>query len=92
LWQELRGRRLGGLRFRRQQIVAGYVADFYCHEAGLVVEVDGPIHDEQQGQDAYRDAVIASEGLRILRVTNHAVLHHLDSMLTRIAAAATKQN
>src|SRR6476469_2038943 len=69
LWQELRGRRLAGLRFRRQQIIDGYVVDFYCHEAGLVVEVDGPIHDTQREQDAVRDEYIIANDLRILRVT-----------------------
>ena len=45
LWGCLRGNRLAGLKFRRQQIIDGFIADFYCHAAALVVEVDGPIHN-----------------------------------------------
>ena len=44
LWQELRANKLG-VHFRRQQAIAGFIVDFYCHKAGLVVEVDGDIHD-----------------------------------------------
>jgi len=47
LWQEVRAKKLG-VRFRRQQIIAGFIVDFYCHRAALVVEVDGDIHDLQQ--------------------------------------------
>ena len=88
LWQELRGRRLAGLRFRRQQIIDGYVVDFYCHGAGLVVEVDGPIHDSQREQDAVRDEYIIANDLRVLRVTHDDVLRRLPQTLQRIALAA----
>ncbi len=51
IWQELRGNKLG-VHFRRQQVIAGFIVDFYCHKAALVVEVDGDIHDLQQEEDA----------------------------------------
>jgi very-short-patch-repair endonuclease len=65
LWQALRGGKLGGLHFRRQQVIDGYIVDFYCHAARLVVEVDGSVHEYQRGEDAEReqaleDAVFAS--------------------------------
>ncbi len=47
LWERLRRNQLDGLHFRRQQIIDGFIVDFYCHAAGLVVEVDGPIHTRQ---------------------------------------------
>ena len=50
LWQELRGNKLG-VHFRRQQVIAGFIVDFYCHMAALVLEVDGDIHDLQQEED-----------------------------------------
>jgi very-short-patch-repair endonuclease len=88
LWQELRGSRLGlGMRFRRQQIVHGYIVDFYCHVADLVVEVDGPIHDDQFEHDTMRDQILASLGLRVLRFKNNEIRHNLDAVLTRIHAA-----
>jgi very-short-patch-repair endonuclease len=65
LWQELRPNKLG-VHFRRQQIIAGFIVDFYCHKAGMVVEVDGDIHDLQQEEDARREKVLSEMGLRIV--------------------------
>src|SRR5687768_7995127 len=56
LWEHLRGRRLSGYRFRRQQPIGPYVADFFCSTAGLIVEVDGAVHDQQQEYDLERQA------------------------------------
>lgn len=50
LWQEVRAKKLG-VRFRRQQIIQGFIVDFYCHKAALVVEVDGDIHELQKDKD-----------------------------------------
>jgi len=57
LWQELRANKLG-VHFRRQQVIAGFIVDFYCHKAALVIEVDGDIHDLQQEEDARREKVV----------------------------------
>jgi very-short-patch-repair endonuclease len=84
LWERLRGGRLGGLKFRRQQIISGYIADFYCDSAGLVVEVDGPIHERQREYDERRDAAMRERGLRVLRVPNAAVLNEIDALLAQI--------
>jgi len=51
LWQQLRANRLDGWHFRRQQIIDGFIVDFYCHQADLVIEIDGPIHESQQAAD-----------------------------------------
>jgi very-short-patch-repair endonuclease len=85
LWARLRGNRLDGLHFRRQQIIHGFIADFYCHAAAFVVEVDGPVHDEQSEADAGRDEVFRSLGLRVFRFTNEAVFQRMDDVLRRIA-------
>jgi len=87
LWQQLRTNRLQGFHFRRQQVIAGFIADFYCHAAGLVVEMDGGIHQQQAEYDAERDRVLATLGLRILRVRNIVILENLAGVLERIAAA-----
>ncbi len=63
LWQELRGNKLG-VHFRRQQVIAGFIVDFYCHKAGLVIEVDGGVYDEKKEEDAKRDKVLSEMGLR----------------------------
>jgi len=55
LWERLRASRLEGLHFRRQQVIDGLIADFYCHAAGLVVERDGRIHELQREHDEDRE-------------------------------------
>ena len=83
LWHEVRAKKLG-VRFRRQQIIAGFIVDFYCHKAALVVEVDGDIHDLQQEEDARREKVLSEMGLRIARFRNDGVLHGLSAVVRGI--------
>lgn len=83
LWQELRADKLG-VHFRRQQVIAGFIADFYCHKAGLVVEVDGDIHDLQQEEDTRREMVLREMGLRIARFRNDEVMNDLFSVVESI--------
>ena len=71
--QELRGNKLG-VHFRRQQVIAGFIVDFYCHKSGLVVEVDGDIHDLQQEEDARQEKVLREMGLRVVRFGNEEVV------------------
>jgi very-short-patch-repair endonuclease len=87
LWNYLRRNQLNGLHFRRQQIIDGFVVDFYCHAAELVVEVDGSIHDERPDYDAERDKVMAARGLNVLRIRNEEVKHDLPGVLKKIATA-----
>ncbi|MDA0745555.1 MAG: DUF559 domain-containing protein [bacterium] len=89
LWQHVRGNQLQGFHFRRQQVIDGFIVDFYCHAAGLVVEVDGGIHEQQAGYDAERDRVLAGRGLRILRIQNEEVRNDLAMVLRRIGAYLT---
>ena len=86
LWQHLRGNLLG-FHFRRQQLVDGFIVDFYCHAARLVVEVDGDIHEQQRTYDEQRDSVLLRRGLRVLRIRNEEVQQNLAGVLARIARA-----
>jgi len=83
LWNELRANKLG-VRFRRQQVIAGFIVDFYCHKAALVVEVDGDIHDLQQEEDARREKALSALGLRIVRFGNDEVLRELSTVVEKI--------
>ena len=83
LWQELRANKLG-IHFRRQQIIAGFIVDFYCHKAGLVVEVDGYIHDLRQEEDARREKILNEMGLRIVRFRNEEILRNLALVVEKI--------
>jgi very-short-patch-repair endonuclease len=84
LWQHLRANRLEGLHFRRQQVIDGFIVDFYCHAAGVVVELDGEIHAQQIEYDIARDKVLAGRGLRILRFKNEDVHNNLANVLKAI--------
>jgi very-short-patch-repair endonuclease len=90
LWSELRDHRLSGLGFRRQVPIQGYVADFVCHSAKLVIELDGGQHFSDQGEraDAARSVVIEAKGFKILRFSNHDLMTNRSGVLETIAAAA----
>jgi len=85
LWQRLRGRRLLGFRFRRQHSIDRFILDFYCSEARLAVEVDGPIHQYSREEDALRQAFLEAQGLRVLRFSNDEVLRHPERVLAQIS-------
>jgi very-short-patch-repair endonuclease len=89
LWQELRTNRLGGLHFRRQQVIQGYIADFYCHAAALVI--DGPVHDTQREWDADRERALTELGLHVVRFTNDEVTNDLALVLRRIMTEAQQR-
>jgi very-short-patch-repair endonuclease len=74
LWKALRRNALDGFHFRRQQVIEGYIADFYCDAAKLAIELDGGVHQEQWQYDQSRDKAIASLGIRVLRISNDAML------------------
>ncbi len=84
LWRRLRGSRFHGAKFRRQVPFDRYVADFYCHAAKLVVELDGVQHDWFIDYDHGRTDVIENFGVRVLRFTNAEVCNDLESVLSRI--------
>ena len=77
LWSYLRANRFMGNHFRRQQVIRGFIADFYCHAAGLVVKVDGPIHAQQADYDADRDAILTALGLHVLKIKNEEIHAHI---------------
>ena len=81
--RELRANKLG-VHFRRQQVIAGFIVDFNCHKAALVIEVDGDIHDLQQEEDARRERVLNDMGLKVIRFQNDEVLNHLSMVMGKI--------
>ena len=85
LWKRLRGNQLG-IKFRRQQLIAGFVADFFGEQAGLVIEVDGGIHTtkEQATKDALRRKVFEARGLTEIRFTNEQLFDNTDTVIEEI--------
>ena len=86
MWHEVRAKKLG-VRFRRQQVIQGFIVDFYCHKAALVVEVDGDIHDLQKEEDERREKVLSEIGLRIVRFGNEEVVRKLSAVVGKIKEA-----
>ena len=85
LWSCIRDRQFFGFKFRRQVPVCGYVADFLCHEARLIVELDGGQHAERGEADARRTKALGEAGFLVLRYWNNDVLANLDGVLTAMA-------
>ena len=84
LWQHLRAKRFNNLKFRRQQILEGFIVDFYCHSLGLIIEVDGKIHNKQKEYDRDRDKILSANNLHILRFTNEQVRENIEAVLNTI--------
>lgn len=87
LWKHLRNRRLGGLKFRRQHPIGNFIADFFCGEARLVIELDGAVHQEktQARRDTLRDYIMQENNLKVLRLSNDEVLLDIENALQKIA-------
>ena len=90
LWQSLRSNKITGFKFRRQHPVNYYIADFYCHQAKLVIEVDGPVHQQtdRREHDQQRDGVMEDLGILVLRFSNDEVRYHLNHVLKKIMIVA----
>jgi len=83
LWSRLRNKQILGLMFSRQKPLAGYIADFYCMKAKLVIELDGSQHLELENQwyDDERTRVLETLGLRVLRFDNRQVMTELENVV-----------
>jgi len=87
LWQHLRRKQLGGLKFRRQHPMYRFILDFFCPQRRLVIEIDGDTHADpaQQAYDQARTQWLEAHGLRVIRFTNRQVETNLDGVLQEIA-------
>ena len=85
LWTCLRRRALG-VRWRRQHVLRGFILDFYAPRPGMVVELDGPIHDRQPVEDQRREAALMQLGLFIVRVRNQEIFEDMQGVLRRLRA------
>ncbi len=88
LWERLKGKRLG-FPVLQQQILLGYIVDFYCPHSRTVVEVDGSIHDKRKAYDARRDKRMRDFGHNVMRFTNHQVDHDIEFVVRTIREAKT---
>ena len=94
LWKELKGRKLNGFKFLRQHPILYkgnlirynyFIADFYCFEKKAVIELDGPVHEQNLEYDAFRDEEMKDLGLHVLRIKNEE-LKHIEEVLLKIGS------
>ena len=92
IWIRIRGRQLGGWKFRRQHPIGPYFVDFYCPAAGLIVEVDGPSHDDWAADyDDRRQGWLECQGYRVLRVPASVIDQDVESAVEWICAVLEEQ-
>jgi len=92
LWEQLRAKKLMGLKFRRQHPLKGYVVDFYCHKINLVIEIDGSIHDNNGAKDDFRQReIMVKTGASFLRFTNDDVLFYTQNVIETISTKISEK-
>ena len=84
LWKQLRGKRLGGFKFRRQYPIGRFIVDFYCHEVALVIEIDGASHESQVEYDLARSQWLVENGYHVIRFSNQQIARELDGVCQTI--------
>jgi very-short-patch-repair endonuclease len=86
LWGALQNNKVSGFRFKPQHPISYFVADFYCHAARLIIELDGAFHDavDQSEYDANRTYMLEELGLRVIRFRNEEVVSDINNVLARI--------
>jgi len=90
LWNALRGKKLDGIKFRRQQPIGYFIVDFYSSTYRLVIEVDGPIHESQKEADAVRQEILEDLGLVVLRIDTEIIEKNLNMALNLIRKSTLK--
>ena len=91
LWEKLKGKQICNARFRRQHPISKYIADFYCHAAFLVVELDGKIHNKQKAEDQKRDKELESLGIKTIRFSNEEVILDITNVVQKIKQIVSKR-
>ena len=84
LWSKIRKKQLNGLRFRRQHPIGRYIADFYCNELKLIVELDGNVHEKRKEYDENRNRFLEAGGYTVLRICNDEIENSIDDVLEKI--------
>lgn len=85
VWEKVCKNQLG-VRIRRQHPIYKYIADYYCHELKLIIEIDGDIHllKENHEYDINRDATLSEFGIQIIRFTNDQVINNIENVIEEI--------
>ena len=90
LWEKLKGNQIYGIRFRRQYPIDIFIADFYCHEVRLVVEIDGEIHNQQKEYDIGRTAEMERYNISVIRFKNSEIETDVEKVVIEIERAVNQ--
>jgi very-short-patch-repair endonuclease len=91
LWSYLRARQMVGFKFRRQHPLGPFIVDFVCLSEKIIIELDGPIHEQNKIYDARRDFWLASRGYSVIRIKNEELLENQMGVLKNIRAQLMKR-
>lgn len=91
LWCHLRAKQLGGLKFRRQEQIGRFIADFVCYEKSLIVEADGGQHAQEREKDEERTTWLNSQGFTVLRFWNNEIMTNITGVLETIRMHCSKE-
>jgi very-short-patch-repair endonuclease len=93
LWKYLQKRRLSGKKFRRQQSIGPYIVDFYCPECRVIVELDGPPHEDivLAEYDAERTKFLEQYGMKVIRFENRILFENMEAVLETIRQALSER-
>jgi len=94
LWKVLRNKKFKGYKFRRQHPIDSFIADFYCHQHKLIIEIDGGIHELNSTKEHDNDRTYELEkfGLKVIRFNNYEIIHQLEKVLRQIKDAIESIN
>jgi len=90
LWLRLKAKQLGELKFRRQEQIGRFIADFVCFEKGIVIEADGGQHATEKERDDERTQWLNSQGYTVLRFWNNDILSNIEGVMEAIRSACTE--
>ncbi len=91
IWKEVLSKKQTGFIFLRQKPLHRFIADFYCSELGLVVEIDGASHNKKQDTDRLRDKFLQCLGIKTIRFTNEEVLNDLNDIRQKLSPLLSKR-
>jgi len=99
-WKVVRNRQIEGYKILRQypikfewnDKIRFFIADFYCHEVNLVIEIDGGIHESQKDYDKMREQIINFIGMKVIRFSNDDVLYHIEEVLIKLRNTLSHNN
>lgn len=84
MWQEVRGKKIGGVRFHRQYSVGPYILDFFCPAFRLAIELDGEQHKDEKKYDVERDNFLKGQDITVIRFWNDEIINNIEGVLQKI--------